>query len=111
MTMTEVKPEKHHVAPPGDFDLEAMIAQVQKRILHEARRMLRRLLLALAETALLAIVSLIVLIAGIWRLGDALSMLVAEWVGSPGTGEAITGLAMIALALGGLYWLRKPLAL
>ena len=107
--MSEPGPDKTTISPHDD--LQQMVSRLQHSILHETRRLLRRLLLVLAETALLAIVSLIVLIAGIWRLGDALSLLIASWVGSPGLGELITGGAMITLALGGLYYLRRPLSL
>ncbi len=90
--------------------LTAMIDDAVGTVGRAVRRELRRTMLALvaglAGVVLLVGVGLTAVIVGVVRLGDALGRVCGQWFGNQVLADVTVGLALLAVPLVGVLWLR-----
>lgn len=86
--------------------IEDAIGTVGRAVRREVRRTMLALVAGLAGVVLLVGVGLAVAVVGVVRLGDALGRACGQWFGDQVLADATVGLALLAVPVVGVLWLR-----
>ncbi len=93
-------------------EVTAILKSLAQQAGQEARKTISRLLMYALVALVVAAAALVLMIAGVVRLEQALVMAMSRWTGDPIVGTALSGVIVLAIPLVGLllmrHWLRTP---
>jgi hypothetical protein len=91
------------------FPFTAILTTFGQTLTHEIRRFVSALLLRVAIIILLLVTGIVLSVVGMLRLGDALALACAKWLGDPILGNALSGAVLIMIPLAVMWIMLRRL--